>query len=265
MAMKTGGSSSDPFSVATASTLGPDIQNFDGLTLANNVTVAALNPAVILMIGGSMISNSVNSLYTPTNTTHVFMMPFQNGALYRAVDPVRGPPYVVGNGSIGLSLIDSLVTAGYRTDAVLVHLGRNGTLAADWAIGGQFNPRITSALKRLNAIGLPVTHVIYQGGSNDAAAGTSSASYQASMADVLTTIRAITSVPIFINQQTWDTGVTNATIRAAQAASVQGTNVFLGFDSDTLDNTNRQSDQTHFNSTGRTNWTSGMVPFIQAH
>jgi hypothetical protein len=41
--------------------------------------------------------------------------------------------------------------------------------------------------------------------------------------------------------------------------------VFLGFDSDTITSSGRQADNTHFNSTGRAAWVTGMLPFIQAH
>jgi hypothetical protein len=262
-------SAPDPFRIDPLTTLGPEDQNFDGLTLANPATVAASSPAVVMMLGGSMISNSIDGLYTPTNATHIFMMAVQNGGLYRCVDPVRGTLYVgkTANGSVGTALIDALVTAGYCTDAVLMHLGWNSSKAADWATGGQLHSRIAAGIRRLQDAGLAPTHIIYQGGSNDAAAGTTATAYKASMADIIATCRAEgAACPFFINQQTWDNGSTNSTIRTAQSDSVTGTNVYLGFDSDTLDNTYRQADHTHFNaSTGRGAWVTGMLPFIQAH
>lgn len=267
--MKASGSATDPFHIDPIRTLAPDVQNFDGLTAANKVAVAATSPAVILMIGGSMISNTLDGLLSPVNSTHIFMMPVQNGGLYRAVDPVRGPPYITlsGNGSLGTALVDGLVTSGYCTDAVLMHLGWNSSKAADWGGGGQLYSRIGAGVKRLIAAGLPATHVIYQGGSNDAVAGTDPTAYKASMASVIAAVRAAgCAEPFFINQQTWASGATNSTIRTAQSESVTGTDVYIGFDSDSLNNTYRQVDQTHFNvATGRAAWVSGMVPFIQAH
>lgn len=267
--MKGGGSNPDPFILGALTTLGPGEQNFDGLTAAHKPTVVALNPVVILMLGGSMISNTLDGLLTPANPTRIFMMPVQNGGLYRAVDPLRGPLYIglQAKGSIGTALVDGLVTAGYRTDGVIMHLGWNSSRAADWAAGGQLHSRISAGVKRLIAADLPATHVIYQGGSNDAFAGTDPTAYKASMASIIAAVRAAgCAAPFFINQQTWSNGSTNATIRTAQAQSVTGTGVYIGFDSDTLNSTYRQADNTHFNAaTGRAAWVAGMMPFIQAH
>jgi hypothetical protein len=55
---------------------------------------------------------------------------------------------------------------------------------------------------------------------------------------------------VFVAQETWNAGVTNANVRAAQAAVVNNTTVFSGGDLDTLNATNRLADNIHFNDTG---------------
>ncbi len=58
----------------------------------------------------------------------------------------------------------------------------------------------------------------------------------------------------FVSVETWNAGAVWAPVQAAQAAVVNnGAGIYAGANADSLDATNRVSDNIHFNNTGQAN------------
>ena len=88
------------------------------------------------------------------------------------------------------------------------------------------------------------TAVLWQQGENDTGNATSQASYSASLASVITTMRAAGYAgPVFIAQSSWIGGAVSANVVAAQAAVNHGANVWAGPNTDAFNATFRIGEQ----------------------
>jgi hypothetical protein len=251
-------------SVAGGATCGqfPDWDNINGRVQVNLSSLTGTT-LVLVIAGQSLSTNCVNSTYTPTNTGKVLNFSICDGGTYQSKDPHLGctgyhpnlpsNPWPTGL-AYGSRLADLLINAGKATNVILVPIGVGGSNILDWQVGGGNNPRIAVTAARLAAAGLsPTAFLFNQGTSNNN--GTTQVTYQTAGASMISTIRAQsgwTNVPIFIAQESMaSNGTTSAAVRAAQAALVDHVNkVWAGPDTDSLNNTNRQSDNLHWNATG---------------
>lgn len=224
----------------------------------------AFNPAqkTLVLIGAGQ-SNYVSlnpTLYTPTSSSVIDNFNIYDGGSYSIGGPLLGTQYnaSLGPGNILARVAQNAITGGFDR-VVIVPIAIAGTVAADWATGS-LSDRIGVAMRRLASRGyVPgatgLTFALSWGqGETDNGNGTSQASYAASMATVISNAQAAgftgSSCRIFINKQTWLAGAVSAAVQAAQVALPNGTTIFAGGDLDTLNATNRQADNTHFNDTG---------------
>ncbi len=221
-------------------------------TLSSQSLNGGIRNCILLIAGQSNVCNNVTTAYTPTNSTKVDNLNPYNGAVYKGVDPLLGcsAPGALGSGCFAGRLADKLINANLFDRVILVPVGVDGTAAADWQ--NTYGNRLSAALKRLSARGMTATAILWGQGEQDGFLGTSSAAYQASMNAVIAATQALGYAgPWFIAEQTWRSGTTSATIQGAQAALVnQGSNIWAGPNADSLDATNRQADNTHWNDTG---------------
>lgn len=223
--------------------------NKDGRQLANPRSLAS--PAVFVVLGQSLTSGHDQTDYTPANSNAVFQLNVYDGGLYRAVDPLLGGEGT--GGSYSTRLADKWVADGKYQSVVLVPIAVGGTTVAMWAPGGQLNHKIGVAARRLAALALSCSGVIWTQGEQDAFNGLSQASYAASLAGVISTFRVSgIAAPFFVALETWINGsqpAGAAAIRAAQAAVVDNVGVFQAGDTDTLGNSFRY-DNTHWTAAG---------------
>lgn len=221
-------------------------------TLASQTLDGGIRNGILVVAGQSNVCCNVTSAYTITNTGKIDNLNPYNGALYVGADPLLGcsAPSNLGPGCCALRIADKLLTANKFDRTILAPIGVNGTSAADWQT--TYANRMATVLKRLAYRGMTPTAILWGQGEQDNFLGTSSAAYQASMNAVIAATRALGySGPWFIAQQTWRAGVTDSTTQAAQAALVNhGANVWAGPNADSLNATNRQADNTHWNDAG---------------
>lgn len=287
-AFSGGAQAPDPFTgCMITGTFDPSPNNgVSGKTLASSVIDTTKINVVLIIAGQSLNANSVPTPYTPTNTGHVFNINIENGANYAAVDPLLGtsldnvPPLdPPGNGNFAGRLADALINAGTIQNVYLVPIAIGGSSSADWSTGllgsgCQFHTRFAQAYNRLAAKGIipgltNTTFVILWGQGEADNCGTSQAQYTINLNTIITASRSAGftqgSVPWFVNTETWSNGTTCAAVVAAQAAAVNHpTNIWAGFNMDSLNATFRQSDDTHLADNGAAAYVTGLVTQLHA-
>lgn len=223
-----------------------------------------INPAqktlVLLVAGQSIWTNIIPTLYTPTNSTVVNQMNIYDGAIYPITGNVLGSSYYQGTfgpGNIAVRLADLFVTNSIFNNVILVNFAVGSTPISMWDSTGALYGRGSVAMLRLAAQGITpattgVTFAYLWGqGETDTTNGTSQAVYAAALGRVLAKMTASGfSGRFFICEETWISGGVSAAVQAAQVAAVDNVTVFSGGNLDSLNATNRQADNTHFNDTG---------------
>lgn len=234
--------------------------NTNGKTRVDLSTL--VNPVVILQLGQSLSTNCVGNggadTYVSTNTGYNFSI--TDGGLYVANGTLLGctgyHPNLPGNpwptGSWLTRLIDKIHARTTRP-VILVPFGIGGSNVRDWQLGGANFPRFAVVAKRLANVGLTPSCVYWQQGESNY--GDTQSAYATPLASVITDgIRAQwATVPILIALSSYINDLTDANVRAAQAAAVNNpAGIYAGADGDSLTFSGgyRQTDKTHWNPTG---------------
>jgi hypothetical protein len=226
---------------------------------SNSVDTSKKN-LILITAGDSNMASVGPSAYTVTNSTVVDNLNIYDGAIYAAADPLLGAMYFTGFGPGGITarVADAFIPTFDRVICCPCSVG--GSTAAMWAAGGILYNRLPVVMKRLAARGItPATTnctfgLIYQIGANDTGAGTSQASFQASVVQTIAKAKdAGFSGRIWIPQYSRLAGSTSSAVRAAQSALIDGVNYFDGGDIDAITATasNLQADNTHFSTAGQ--------------
>lgn len=272
-------SKADPFKIGVSER--NDVQYSDtGLndTTGKAVRIRTINPGlrnlVLLIFGQSNCTSIAATAYSPFNPTGLDNFNILDGQMYAAADPLLGQSIALttgtfGPGGIATRIGDLLITNGKFDRVILVPFCIGGTAVATWGAGGPLFPNATAAMARLAQAGITpgmtgVTFAaVWMQGESDTA--TSQANYIASFATISAALFATGfNGRIFVNLETWLSGVPNATIRAAQAAIPNGTTIFQGADADSLGAGSRQSDNTHFTPAGLASLSTLIVAAMAA-
>lgn len=244
-----------------------------GKTVVSSAISPGEKTALGLFVGQSLETNfSGSPLYTPSNAK-VHNWNIYDRLMYAGADPLlgcEGPAALnLAFGNYISRLADKLINAGTFARVIIVCIGIGNTTVADWAAGGRYNARLTSAIQAVTTtLGIPITFIHYGQGERDGVIGTSQSAWQTSFASVVSTIRtAGCNAPIFVAKETYQSGAANATIRAAQAAVVDNVTVFAGADIDppVIPDAERQADRTHLNATGADHRATLEQAIISAH
>lgn len=248
---------------------------FGGVASASQqITVQRiLRPSPVIVIGGQSNSTAYigPTLYTfRHNGGSCQSINFSTGVATTAVEPL---PDLDGGLSTWASPLCDLLLDNINIQKVwLINISLGGTKFADFAVGGQYNGRIATAKSRIDSLGLTATHVIWGQGETDALTSSPATAFQSQIQSIIDTFRNNgISAPIIIPKETFNQGAIPANagtqVRAAQAAVVNGTDIFAGPDLDTLGNAFRIQDaqQVHFNVTGRDYVAPLMAALVLAH
>lgn len=260
----------DPFIITEFVTGSPPVivpgnSDTGGLSVIPAPIDSSITNIVLILGGQSLGSNTSGALYTPTNNTKINNVNIYDGASYQIGGNLLGcSNSTIGPGNVGAYLADAIISAHPTYRVWLVPIAIGGTSIADWSTGN-LKDRAGQAMRRLKSRGItpstPNTYFIFQWmhGETDAGLGTSSAAYQAGFASVVSNLTSNGfSGRIFVNLETYNAGVTSATIRSAQTALVNGTTIFQGFDMDTIGAGGRGADNEHLNPTGAGTGSTGM-------
>lgn len=252
-----GGSAVDPFAFGEfPNPTTPMIGNYNlsGKTLSSPRLNAGETTGVFVVGGQSNAGNSVDTAYTPTNATKVDNLSIYDGGTYAAKDPLLGCQNVRSAfGNVFGRVADKLINGGVYQRVILIPASIGATTINQWVNNASLYQRLIVAGRRASAVGLPITAYLWMQGENDNYSGTSQAAYSADLSTLIGMVRAAGfTTPWLVGQCTYLSGTTSAAVRAAQAAAVNGTDIFAGADTDTVTGTavNRQPDNTHLTGAG---------------
>lgn len=248
----------DPYKLRPYGSFGIGLGAASGRARRDPRITPGQSTGVIASLGQSLICNSC--LDSPANVFQldttasplVHNLNIIDGGVYRAKDALLG---CHGTGrNVITKLGDLLIAAGKYQRVILAPIGFSASHSANWAAGGDLNHRIAVLIARLAAVNLPLSGVLWQQGSANAAAGTSQAATEADLQSVIATFRNLgITCPIFISKESWQSSAlpSNAPTRAAQAAVVNpGLGIYAAGDSDTM-TAGQRYDDLHLNYSGR--------------
>lgn len=216
--------------------------------------VLSQSTEVLLCWGQSQGSNVASTAHTVANAGHVFNVSLDNGAVYRAADPLLS---CAKSGACVYTILgDTRVTNGHCTNSLLLPLNIGSSPLSAWQAGGVLAHRIGAACTRLLNLGVTPaqTKILSMIGESDHQLGTAQADIEAGYQSVraLFDYYGFSASAMWVPLESWYSGTSSATVRAAQAAVVDGSTILQGPDFDTMDNTYRDAGQTDFIDTGIT-------------
>lgn len=236
-----------------------DETNTTGRTLDSATINPSENTMIIFAAGQSRLTNYPGTTQiVPLNATKVLQLNPYDSNVYQMQDGVLG---VAGGGGNYLTRLgDALIGSAVCQRVIFIPMAISGTSTADW-VDPDFLNRIEVCCRKARAYNwhLPSANlhqcIIWENGQTDVAEGVTSEQYQQNIKTIQKAFKGSGfDYPFFIAQSTMDVNVTNATIRAAQAACVNtAENRYAGPDLDTLTGTSNLQDGTHFTTTGLTN------------
>jgi hypothetical protein len=208
---------------------------------------------VFIVAGQSNAANTGDTRFTPNRATKVDQINIFDGGTYRAVDPLLGCATSGAGGNMFSRVADKLVAASTYDRVILIPIAVGSTSVNDWTANPSLNQRLIVAAKRAAAVGLPITAYLWMQGEKDKFLGTSQAAYQAALQRLIAIPRAAGfNAPWLIGQCSYDGGSTSSAVRAAQAAVVNGIDIFAGADTDGLTGTGyRAADDVHMKAAGQ--------------
>lgn len=223
--------------------------------------------AVILTLGDSLMSNTVNSLYVPVQArNHNFNV--YNGGCYISKEPLLGCQInaaLYNSGCWFTRAADNLITNGVYQRVIHVPIAVGGSVLADWATGGSVNGRILPAYRRVLANIGDLTAVYIMLGANDRTTTQTDATN--SLNSIINTIRNCgITCKIFVAKHSIFGLVTVPAVQAAQVSVLSTVNlIYPGGDADTLTASGNYWDGTHFNSTGSAAYATLTTAAITLH
>lgn len=250
--MKRSGAPSlaDPYKLSYVHDYGIGFQDTGGRTQVSPALVGGESTLVMVVPGQSLSGNWSGTVFTPVNTkTENFN--FFNGGVYRAQDPLLGCDGVAGN--LFTRLADKIITEADYQRVIIAPIGLGGSPFSIWQ--GSAAERITVLGRRLSAAGLLSADIkiCLQQGESDAQLATTEANCETAILAIRSamTTAGITG-PMYVAKSTWANGIPagGTAVRNACTDVVNGTTIFAGPDTDTLNNTNRDATLIHFNATG---------------
>ncbi len=252
--MFSAGSDRDPYRLTYRHLYGRGFDNRAARTQVSPALTPGEGTAVIVTLGQSLAGNWQNdaSPYTPSNAKVENFNIFDGGVYQCGSGPLLGCDGTLGN--LFPEMADGLIDDEVYERVILAPMALGASAFNVWLTAAA--ERITVMARRLEAAGLEATHILYSGGENDAFTGTSQSTCEGQLEGILAAFRAEgIAAPMYVAKETWVNGSQPggaSAVRAAQAAVVDNVDIFAGPDLDTLNNTYRDSTQTHFNAAGRT-------------
>lgn len=219
-------------------------------TLVSRQTVnTKLRNLAIISAGQSNNTNIAPTAYTPKNPDRIVNLNIDDGAVYKATDPLLGcggNPSPFGPGHPDLRLADLITDQDMFDLVTLAPVALSGSSIQQWDTGPG-RGRINVALRRLKRLGYfvdpgytlatNVTVIVIIGdGETNNLLGTDTATFLAGLTNVINATRTEGFAgPVFVAKQTLYNGVVSVPVQLAQAQIVNpAANIWAGANADAL-------------------------------
>lgn len=245
----------DPFIYSEAKDIigGQMRKSANDKTISSPRLVAGDRTAVLILTGQSNATNRMPATYyTPTNISKVDLFNQFDGGTYVGTDPLPGCGDWPNSGHWFGRVADGLINDGVFDRVIMVPMAVGATAIAYHAPGGVLYPNMAMVHRRLSAVGLTPTAILWMQGESDTLLGTSQASYSASLSAMIQGLRDNGyGTPWLLSKCTRREIGTSAAVRASIDAAINNVDVFAGPDLDTLSgSTYRDADNTHLTPAG---------------
>ena len=224
---------------------------------AENQQVQSLDQAkgsmVLFTFGQSNSANHGQGLYQPAKTVYNYY----DGKLYRAADPLIGA--TGEGGSVWTRLGDKLIEAGMTEKVTIIPIGVGGVRIGAWAKGGELHELLIRTVEQMKKDQIEPDYILWHQGETDNILNTPKADYIRMFETIREVFRSRgIKAPIVIAQASYhpncleeDNG-NSAEIRAAQKALAdQYPDIYLGPDTDQLNQLWQRADGIHFSTKGQ--------------
>lgn len=245
------------------------VRDCTGKTAVYPRLISGESTGVICFVGQSLLSNSINSLYTALNgRSHNLCI--DTGGMYIASDPQLGTDSfgTLTFGSVCGQVCDKAIAAGLWSRVIGIPITRGGTYMRQWTNAGTDSRAWLFPIvkKRIDQHGLTITAFVLDIGPQDNNLGTPKAEWMDAFNTMVSEVRALgMNAPWFVNQSTttgYATYPPAQVLRDAQASVRNSANgIYACADTDQI--TNRY-DGTHMNSTGRDLFSTAIVAGLNA-
>ncbi len=241
-------------------TFGAAVQSGCG-TGRNQTINPALKTLVLITAGQSNWQDFTPTLFTPTNSSVVDGFNLYDSGSYSITAAMCGTQLGTtapqGPGNIAARVADTFVTNANFDRVVVAPVAISGTTVANWSTATLYN-RVCQVISRLASRGMTpsttgVTFAFFWGqGESDQSVGTSQVNYTNSWNSMFSSMGScgLTGFRTFVAEETWNGGAVSTAVQNAQIALVNGTTIFSGGNLDSLNASNRNADNIHFNDTG---------------
>lgn len=221
-----------------------------GLKARSKTINTSRNNLVLIIIGQSLFGNTLPTWHPPINTSKIDQLNINDGNLYEIPGPLLGcgGALPIPGGNLAPYIADLAINNGAWDHVYLAAATIGGTMISEHTPPqGQYSERHRCVMRRFAAMGIVpgLSHhyfvTLYGQGETDVINGTTSL-YAGYLSTLVAGFLADGINRLFVEQESFLTSLgTNATVRAAQAAIVNGTTIFAGADTDVFTGTvNRQ-------------------------
>lgn len=234
--------------------------NTRGRTRVDIASALGAGTGIYIITGQSNAQNFSPTPYVPTHGSAIFDFNIYDGCLYQSAAPHLGCSGQIGD-CWSWVFADKLITDGFHTKVILVHIAIGSSLFEDWtpppALGSVFPyyNRIVATASRLSAAGITPTAILNEEGEANAQVGTSAANTTAAINRMVDGWRANNiTCKFFQSLSTWLGSAlpSNTAVRTGVGNSIDHSSprkIWLGADTDTLNGTYRLAapDEVHWN------------------
>ncbi len=217
------------------------------------------NSMVVLVFGQSNAANAGDTRYTPKNNG---VYNFFNNRCYKAEDPLLGTS---GNGGSVWSRFSDKLLDLEVFDTIIFHtIAVGGTSIDKWTPSGELFKRIIFAKKQIDLIGLKYTHILFHQGEADVMRNTAYMDYKSSLEYIYSGLKQLNiDAPFFVSVVGSFGKNINNKIRFAQKEFVfENNNIFLGSNSDIINDKNDRYQIGHFTKNGLAKHSQQWVDII---
>jgi hypothetical protein len=213
--------------------------------------------AVLLVLGQSNAANYGGQRFASKHGDKIVNV--FDGQCYVAASPLLGSAGT--KGEYWTELGNHLIGSGKFDTVVIAPVAYGGSAVERWARGGDLNAVLVDTLRKINADGYAITHVLWDQGESDYVVGTSEDAYRERLLSMIDTLRGEgVTAPVYLsiaskcldpsNRGTKRHSADNPVVRAQLALSSGEGNIRRGVNTDALLGRLDRYDDCHIGGSG---------------